>query len=305
MTFYFGGSSGHPLADKRYTMALQLAEWGDHVAASDLLRQGLELAPSWPPMHFHFGEELRQSGKAVEARKAFESYLALDMDDQMGALLKLTLLGVCTAPPIMPEAYVQSLFDQYAPHFDTCLVEKLSYNVPALMADAVRKINAGPYGRLLDMGCGTGLATAKFMHDTNHRCGCDLSSAMAEQSRAKNLFHEIHAKSIDMFLAQDTNEPYDLALCADVLIYIGALEKIFSRLFSRMIPGGIFAFSVQTLNNGTWSLGEDHRYAHSESYIQTCINHAGFFLRSATPVTLRMDAGEAVKGIIFVCEKPA
>jgi predicted TPR repeat methyltransferase len=300
MSTYFGGSSGHLLADKRYMMALQLAEGGDHKASADLLHQGIELAPGWPPFHFHLGEALRQSGNTEQAAKTFHDYLALDPEDTMGASIKLSLLGTAPPPPVLPVGYVRSLFDQYAPKFEKCLVENLSYKTPRHIAEAVRSINPGPYNRILDLGCGTGLAGAEFMADAKHMTGIDIAPRMIEQSRAKNIYHALHVATVEDFLQEDTTPPYDLVLSADVFVYIGALENIFKQISARLAPGGLFAMSVQTLSSGDWSLGEDHRYAHSKNYLERCTTLAGLTPTACESVTLRKDAGKPVQGMMFI-----
>lgn len=303
MDQYFGGSSGHILADKRYAMALQLAEWGDFTAAADLLRQGIELAPEWPPFYFQLGEALRQSGHDEDAQAALREYLKYDPADAMGATIKLSLLGALPAPPILPAGYVQSLFDQYAPHFEKTLVEKLDYHTPELLAASVRSINPGAYGRILDLGCGTGLAGKQFMADAKHLTGIDLAPRMVEETRRKNIYHELHVADVETFLANDQSAPYDLVLSADVFVYIGALENIFASVAARLAPSGLFAMSVQTLKDDDWSLGEDHRYAHSRSYLERCAAASGLEPELCDPVPLRLDAGKPVNGMIFIARK--
>lgn len=303
MNIFFGGSSGHTLADKRYTLALQLAEWGDYTASADLLRQGLELAPDWPPFYFHLGEALRQHGDHAEAEAAFKDYLALDPDDNMGATIKLALLGALPPPPVLPEGYVRSLFDQYAPRFEKCLVENLAYHTPEHIADAVRAVHAGPYPRILDLGCGTGLSAAQFVADANHITGIDIAPNMIRESRAKNIYHALHVATVEDFLKTDETPPYDLVLSADLFVYIGALEDIFERIATRLNPGGLFAMSVQTLAQGDWVLGEDHRYAHSRAYLERCSAQANLAPAACVPVTLREDGGKPVNGMVFIVRK--
>ena len=43
----------------------------------------------------------------------------------------------------MPQAYVQTLFDQYAPQFEASLVDDLGYRGPALLFKAVLSVRVG------------------------------------------------------------------------------------------------------------------------------------------------------------------
>ena len=67
----------------------------------------------------------------------------------------------------MPQAYVQTLFDQYAPRFEAALVGDLGYRGPELLFKAVLAARAAVrkpafFKRAIDLGCGTGLAAAAF-----------------------------------------------------------------------------------------------------------------------------------------------
>jgi predicted TPR repeat methyltransferase len=70
MTVFFGNGSGNTMADRRYEMAVAYLRDNDHEAAADLLRQAIELVPSWPPLHFYLGEAHRQAGQMAEALAA-------------------------------------------------------------------------------------------------------------------------------------------------------------------------------------------------------------------------------------------
>jgi predicted TPR repeat methyltransferase len=66
----------------------------------------------------------------------------------------------------MPKAYVQSLFDQYAPRFEQELIERLHYRAPAILFKAVLSVRAAQkkpayFKRAIDLGCGTGLAARR------------------------------------------------------------------------------------------------------------------------------------------------
>ncbi len=299
----FSKGSGNLMADRRYGLALQLAEWGDYTASADLLRQGLEYVPKWPPMHFHLGEALRQSGHTKEAEAAFQHYLALDPEDRMGATIKLSLIGAANMPPIMPPGYVRSLFDQYAPYFEKCLVENLSYRTPELMNEEICRTTSGHFAALLDLGCGTGLAAQLFKGKAARMVGVDIAPAMIEQARQKNIYTELYAETIEEYLARCT-ESFDLVLSADVFVYIGDLGDIFKRITALMPAGGLFCFSVQEAPEGAgWVLGDDHRYAHSGDYIYACTVDAGLVSLSSAKAVLRQDAGNPVPGVIYVLQK--
>src|ERR1700731_1380889 len=125
-------SSGDLVADRRFEFARDLQLKGDLVAAADLLLQATELAPNFISAWFTLGELREQLGQRDQAIAAFRRARAADPDDRHGASLRLMRLGA-EQLSAMPRAYVRALFDQYAPKFETALINDLAYRGPALL----------------------------------------------------------------------------------------------------------------------------------------------------------------------------
>ena len=97
-------------------------------------------------------------GDATAAAAAFRRVLALDSQDRLGAALRLARCDPSNRLPKMPAAYVQALFDRYAPDFDAAL-GRLGYRGPDHLREAVNWArSAQRFEHILDLGCGTGLA---------------------------------------------------------------------------------------------------------------------------------------------------
>src|ERR1700730_9008181 len=157
-------SSGDLMADRRFDFARDLQLKGD--LAADLLLQATELAPGFASAWFTLGEIRERLGEREAAIAAFRKASVADPDDRHGASLRLMLLG---AEPLsaMPTAYLRALFDQYAPKFETALVDDLGYRGPALLFTAGLSVRAAVrkpafFKRAIDLGCGTGLAAGAF-----------------------------------------------------------------------------------------------------------------------------------------------
>jgi predicted TPR repeat methyltransferase len=134
-------SSGDLIADRRFEFARDLQLKGDLVAAADLLDQAVELAPDFASAWFTLGEIRLQLGERDAAIAAFRRALDADPQDRHGASLRLMRLGAEDLSG-MPKAYVRTLFDQYAPRFDTALLDHLDYRGPALLFKAVLAVRA-------------------------------------------------------------------------------------------------------------------------------------------------------------------
>src|SRR5271167_1089647 len=134
-------SSGDLMADRRFDFARDLQLKGDLVAAADLLLQAIELAPGFASAWFTLGEIRQQLGERDVAIAAFRKARTADPNDRHGARLRLMLLGAEKLSD-MPPAYVRALFDQYAPKFESALVDDLGYRGPALLFRAVLSARA-------------------------------------------------------------------------------------------------------------------------------------------------------------------
>src|SRR5882724_3560837 len=188
-------SSGDLVADRRFDFARDLQLKGDLVAAADLLSQAIELAPGFASAWFTLGEIRERLGERDAAIAAFRKAGEADPDDRHGASLRLMLLG---AEPLsaMPNAYVRALFDQYAPKFETALIDDLGYRGPALLFKAVLAARAAVrkpalFRRAIDLGCGTGLAATAFAREVDHFIGIDLSPRMIERARLTGIYAQL------------------------------------------------------------------------------------------------------------------
>ncbi|MGY3463987.1 putative TPR repeat methyltransferase [Bradyrhizobium sp. LM6.11] len=172
-------TSGDLMADRRFEFARDLQLKGDLPAAADLLEQTIELAPNFTSAWFTLGEIRVQLGERDKAIAAFRKSRECDASDQHGAHLHLIRLGAAQLSE-MPKAYVQALFDQYAPRFEHVLINDLDYRAPSLIFKAVVAARVAAkkpalFKRAIDLGCGTGLAAAAFAKQVDHFIGIDLS----------------------------------------------------------------------------------------------------------------------------------
>jgi predicted TPR repeat methyltransferase len=134
-------SSGDLMADRRFEFARDLQLKGDLPAAADLLLQAAELAPNFASAWFTLGQIREELGESEAAISAYRKAQTSDPSDRHGASLRLMRLGAEQLSG-MPQAYVQVLFDQYAPRFESSLVDDLGYRGPALLFKAVLSVRA-------------------------------------------------------------------------------------------------------------------------------------------------------------------
>jgi predicted TPR repeat methyltransferase len=300
-------SSGDLIADRRYEFARDLQSRGDLAAAADLLDQTVELAPKFTSAWFTLGEIRQQLDQRDAAVTAFQQACAADPADRHGATVRLMRLG---AAPLttMPRAYVQSLFDQYAPRFEAELTERLHYRAPALLFSAVLAVRAAEnksacFKRAIDLGCGTGLGAAAFAGSVDKFVGVDLSPGMIEQARAGGLYAELEVDDMTAALARQHDASADLVIAADAMVYVGELADVLRGVRRVLAPGGLLAFTVETHDGDGVIIGEGLRTAHGAEYLSGVIAAAGLSLVDFAPASPRIDRGVPVRGLVVVATR--
>ena len=247
------------MADRRFDFARDLQLKGDLATAADLLMQAIELAPNFTSAWFTLGGIREELGEHRAAMAAYQKAQASDPGDRHGAGLRLMRLG---AEPVsgMPQAYVQTLFDQYAPRFEASLVGDLGYRGPALLFKAVLSVRSAArkpafFKRAIDLGCGTGLAAAAFARSVDHFIGIDLSPRMIERARATSLYAELEVADMLQGLRARPDASADLILAADAMVYVADLPPVLAEAQPR---AGVRR-SAGLYRGNPWRGGRRHR----------------------------------------------
>jgi predicted TPR repeat methyltransferase len=296
--------SGDLAADRRYQWGLGAMESGDFDGARDLFAQTLDLVPAWAPGWFALAQALESLSCRDEAVEAYRKALALDSEDSLGSGLRLAALGARAIPATAPRAYVQALFDQYAAKFDRHLVEKLGYRGPQILLEAVERAAPGVhFAQMLDLGCGAGLAGLAFHHKAQRLVGIDLSPAMIEQARAKAIYDRLAVDDLVGFLEFEPTASSDLAIAADVFVYLGDLDPVLRGIARVLAPGGLLAFTAQSAEAEGFRVGDDSRFSHGRNYLRACAERNGFLVEDLSAASTRKDRGADVPGWVAVLRK--
>ncbi|MBP2227481.1 putative TPR repeat methyltransferase [Azospirillum agricola] len=298
--------------------ALELAEAlvaaGDALAAVELLQPLSRRAPDDAVLHHAVGRAwiaLREPEKALSALRRAR---ALDPEDRLGIAPLIAALEAGEGADLSA-AYVRALFDRYADRFDQDLLGKLGYAAPDLLRSAVDRVSGsgarvgtgaiGPAAglRVLDLGCGTGLAGVSFRPLAGFLAGVDLSPRMVDKARDRRLYDDLRVGDVVAAL-DEAPAAWDLLVAADVLVYIGDLDPVFRAAARALVPGGRFAATVERSPEDGFTLGPARRYAHAETYLRATAEAAGLTIRLMEPCTPRREKGVGVPGLLFVAERP-
>ena len=237
------------------------------------------------------------AGDIATATRLFRRCLELDPADHCGVVMRLARYGKA-APVTAPPSYVATLFGQHAAEFDAILVGDLGYDVPAI----ARRL-AGPYlrapVRLLDLGCGTGLAGVAFDDVAGDMIGVDLAEEMLEMTDAREIYGDLYVAEAVNFLEEWDEAPFDVIVATDVWPYIGDLTAFAAAAARCLTPQGLLIASTERAEEG-WRVTDTQRFAHAPAYVDAIHRAAGFTTLAVEPVTVRMEEGVPVPGDVFV-----
>jgi predicted TPR repeat methyltransferase len=256
---------------------------------------------------YNRGLRAEKRGELDRAAAAYREVLRLDPEDHGGAAVRLAAIGRGAVPEKAPDAYVATLFDQCAAQFDEMLVEQLGYHVPMTLRQRLAEIAPGRYPRMLDLGCGTGLTGASLADMAGEITGVDLAEGMLEQADERGIYAELYIGDAVAFLEGTDEPPWQLVTATDVLPYLGALEGFFAGAARCLSPGGVLAFSTETLPGmaDEYTVGPKHRFAHAEAYLRRLMAGAGLRPLDCAPITVRYDDGVPVPGFLVIARRGA
>lgn len=268
------------------TLGKILLDQGDKAGAAPCYRNALAIDNNLTDAHQYLGNILVSEGKIEEAVACYRQVERLDPANDGIRHLIAALTG--QSPERGSPYYVERLFDDYAGHFDSHLVKKLGYQAPEKFVEMICQVSTVGDRKwdVLDLGCGTGLVGLAIAPYANQIVGVDLSPKMLEKARERALYARLaHADLLAMMQGESASS-YDVVIAADVFVYVGKLEEIFAEAKRLLRLGGLFVFSVESLehsieqgvetNTPGFRLASTARFQHSCDYLEKLAAGNGF-----------------------------
>lgn len=292
-------------------LAIVHREQGNLDEATADCRRALEVDPNNAKARSNLASVLGAQERQDEALVAYRMVLELDPHAATAKHMVAALTGTTT--DTAAEGYVQNLFDGCAHRFERHVVDALGYRVPELMREMIDRVTrgrllpgTGRFRRALDIGCGTGLVGAAVHDIVDELEGVDISAKMIDQSRRKALYNALYVDDAAAFLGRSAEHgsDYDLIVAADVFIYVGRIDAIFAAARRRLAEGGLFVFSVETLDRGDYALRQSGRYAQSDNYIHRLAREYDLAIEARLDVVVRTENDIGIEGAVFVLTPP-
>ncbi|CAN0005734.1 unnamed protein product, partial [Heterosigma akashiwo] len=309
----------------------------DFKAACDLLEIAVSFDPTNSELHYKYAKYLRNKGDKDKAAEHFRKCLELQPDHSLAEFWLGTFGGSDAVPSKCPENYIKKLYNGYASKFEEHLVKDLRYQTPTVINALLQQVTEergwnSTNNAALDLGCGTGLSGLAFKVHARSMVGVDLSEAMIEEARKKDIYNEVHVADVLGFLrekliqSENYNPPgedghsqpihqFDLFIACDVFVYIGDLSEVMQTI-SLLVknttlprgddsdqPSAIIVFSTEKQLSGDtpFTLNDTGRYTHSKQYILDICRQNDLEVCKIEERTIRQNKGLPVLGFLVVC----
>ena len=284
--------------DLYMTMARFWRRYNQPPKELDALNRVIKLKPEHSEGYAVLAEALARLGNRDGALKAYKKCLELESNHAEARHFIAALQGNSTTSA--PKEYITKLFDQYAANFENSLTAELGYRVPSVIAKLLSsRINSGEvFNEVLDLGCGSGLAGQAISGLVGRICGVDLSKNMIAIAREKDVYDQIDVGDITDAVKRNP-QLYDLYVAADVLIYLGDMEELFSALRHNAKSGATFVFTTEHKTAGNYELLPSGRYAHSKEYVTNLCQKHNMEIVSSYQIDLRKEADTVLAGILY------
>jgi predicted TPR repeat methyltransferase len=286
-----------------YQSGVAHSQLGQFKRAVPCFRRAIEMDSQIFQFHKNLELALMQLGQYEDAALSLKTALEIRPEDHSVR----HFLGAVSSHPSDKASlnkYVEDLFDDYAETFDDHLVNVLNYRVPELLRLAIGHEGDAEEAvwNVIDLGCGTGLCGLLFRDLADKLVGVDLSSAMLDQARKRDVYDELLQTDVTEALAHAT-ELYDLVIAADVMIYVGDLAPLFEACARALRSGGRFAFTIESTDRNSYFIDSSGRYRHSPEYIRNLATDHHFQIDRSEEIAIRKEFGKAVEGHLFVLSK--
>lgn len=293
----------HALALARRGLALAKLRRVPH--AIDSLKRAAAAEPGFGEARRAIGELLLESGDAAAAQAHFNAAARINPADALARYF-LAAAKKSEYPEAPPVGYVEKLFDEYARSFEQHLLGVLQYRAPELLCEALLRVAQPPPAKwfVIDLGCGTGLCGPLVRPLAARLVGVDLSNEMLEKARLKAIYDELLQGHLSDVLDRFAGT-VDLAISADVFIYVGSLTSVFVAAARALKPGGWFAFTTEVHEGDGFILDTSGRYLHSRRYVESEAGASGLNVAHFEPIVARYEGNRPVIQNLYFLRRAA
>lgn len=274
-----------------YNLALILKETGDYEEALGLMFNAHLADKENETFVINIAETLAllYQTNPETALKIAENWHKKEPDNVFFKHLSASLSGASETDDNL--IYTQKLFDHFAQTYEDTLAH-LNPTIIQRFSQSVHDLR----GKILDLGCGTGLAGEYLKNENNTFDGVDISANMIELAKAKGIYDNLYQEDISVFLKHHPARHYDWILAMDVFCYMGDLKPLLEQIQKTK-----FCFSVESGDeerHQNFYLSPEGRYKHKKSYISNLLKQLNIKNAQIEELAIRQENGHDVKGLL-------
>lgn len=273
-------------------LAMILKDIGEYERAADLLLNAIKQAPQYVEFSVNLAETLtlfyyQQPENAKKIAKQWQKF----MPDNLFA--NRVVAAFNGSKSVNSKPYSEALFDVFAENY-----EQIMQNINYSAINKLKEIGFAPIGKILDLGCGTGLVGQAFKSAENKFTGVDISQKMLDMAALKNAYTDLIKDDIVHFL-HTSNLKFNFIIALDVVEYVDDFTDMIMQM--KHIP---FVFTIENASEKVtdFQLDASGRYRHNPQYIRNQLADAGYKNITSYPLILRQENGTDVNGTLFWAE---
>lgn len=273
-------------------LALILKDGGDYRRAIDLLLNAVKQSPENTEIAINLAETLTlfYNQNHQEAEKIAEQWKLFMPDNLFAARVFASFKGENCANTAQ---YAEALFDAFAETY-----EQTMQNINYAAIQKLQSLGFAPVGKVLDLGCGTGLVGQAFKSSANSFVGVDISQKMLDAAASKSSYSALIKDDVTDFLCKNELK-FNFIIALDAIEYVDSFESL--AAFLENIP---FIFTIENAADevSNYQLGTSGRYRHNPQYIRKTLANVGYKKIKEYPLVLRQENGADVNGTLFWAE---
>lgn len=125
---------------------------------------------------------------------------------------------------------------------------------------------------------------------------------MLREAEKRGCYHKLVASNV-VVQTPALAERFDLAIAADVFVYLGDMAPMYRAAQAALNAKGLFVFSAEVGTAPTFSLASNGHYQHNLDYLTGLAGQTGFTVLRTEPQPIRKEATDTVMGHYIYLEK--
>jgi predicted TPR repeat methyltransferase len=281
-----------------FDLGCDFAAQGKWQDAAFRFRVALYFQPKFAAAHYNLGCCLMRLGQRAKAKGCFLRALQIQ-PGYSDALFMLSAIdpGAVPAaqrPQRMPSEMVLQFFDRMASNYDAIEAQN-QYQGGRVAYDALKPhLNATKDLVVVDLACGTGIASRPWRPFAKELAGADFSPAMVNAAKLVKLgdaplFDRVLEE--DVFDVASSTAPLaeaDVVLVVNAAQFLGNLEPLLKSLADKLKSGALVALTFEPFQAlGGYGVNIDTgRFGHQPELVKQQAIAAGFAVKQEMRVNL-------------------